>query len=178
MGSAMHLSVHQFHILRVNTMKIKSGAVKVLLDQSLHISCVWSLAVEYFWGIQGQAHHLCRNNMIVTTKWCVNSILRCHIMTSFNSSRLLTVRANQSENLDSFSDQQRRTWKVLEMLPHQSGNTFSTSQRCAYSRFVSPAPNFASGSVSRGRKRFHRPAALASCCSCWCLAGMVHVSCS
>lgn len=36
-----------------------------------------------------------------------------------------------------------------------------TSHRCAYSTLVSPAPYFFSGSVSKGRKRFQSPSALA-----------------
>ena len=39
-----------------------------------------------------------------------------------------------------------------------------TSHKCAYSMLVSPAPYFFLGSVSRGRKRFQSPSALAFSC--------------
>ena len=178
-------------------MKVRTRAVN-LLDQGFHISCVWSLAVEYLWGIQGQAHHLCskrachcqwrpKDGLIVQMKNKNGAMASCvHEYVNQSPSDLwvcselrwsCSIIGETGVMLGRVKISKLSTWHTMaSRVP--VWDMSSTSQRCAYSRFVSPAPNFASGSVSRGRKRFHSPAALASACNCWCLAGIVQVSCS
>ena len=190
-------------------------SIEFLLDQRFHIPSVWSLTVEYFWGIQRETHNLLKksgwklcqsydSNLFELSKFFVNLLPRFQLSLIYDQCSLIRHNTilNIGKGINKFwvgiftsqghieSPKQHVSESVTtpakmigprltdyELHEGQQHVCF-TSQRWAYSRLVRPAPYLDSGSVSRGRKRFHRPAALASCCSCWCLAGMVQSSSS